>query len=79
MYLHNSYIATEPATSVRLRALAAQGENRDRFNSAEEIQYYAGIAPVTERSGQKSCVRRRWQYAKFVQQTFVVWLRRQLT
>lgn len=33
---------------------AALGDNRDRFNSAEEIQNYAGIAPVTERSGQKS-------------------------
>ncbi|STB68549.1 Transposase IS116/IS110/IS902 family [Citrobacter freundii] len=38
------------------RMLAAPGDNRDRFNSAEEIQYYAGIAPVTERSGQKSWV-----------------------
>lgn len=36
------------------RMLAALGDNRDRFNSAEEIQNYAGIAPVTERSGQKS-------------------------
>lgn len=30
------------------RMLAALGDNRDRFNSAEEIQNYAGIAPVTE-------------------------------
>ncbi len=30
------------------------GDNRDRFNSAEEIQNYAGVAPLTERSGQKS-------------------------
>ncbi len=36
------------------RMLAALGDNRDRFSSAEEIQNYAGIAPVTERSGQKS-------------------------
>ena len=34
------------------RMLAALGDNRDRFNSAEEIQNYASIAPVTERSGQ---------------------------
>ena len=33
------------------RMLAALGDNRNRFNSAEEIQNYAGIAPVTERSG----------------------------
>lgn len=38
------------------RMLAAPGNNRDRFNCAEEIQNYAGIAPVTERSGQKSWV-----------------------
>ncbi|NUA38815.1 hypothetical protein HAT93_02867 [Dickeya solani] len=43
------------------RMLAALGDNRDRFNSAEEIQNYAGIAPVTERSGQKSWVHWRWQ------------------
>ncbi|MBQ4795112.1 IS110 family transposase [Pectobacterium versatile] len=55
------------------RMLAALGDNRDRFNSAEEIQNYAGIAPVTERSGQKSWVHWRWQCAKFVRQTLVEW------
>ncbi|TYL41126.1 IS110 family transposase [Dickeya sp. ws52] len=55
------------------RMLTALGDNRDRFNSAEEIQNYAGIAPVTERSGQKSWVHWRWQCAKFVRQTFVEW------
>lgn len=53
--------------------LAALGDNRDRFNLAEEIQNYAGIAPVTERSGQKFWVHWRWQGAKFVRQTFVEW------
>ena len=53
------------------RMLVALGDNRDRFNGAEEIQNYAGIAPVTERSGQKSWVHWRWQCAKFVRQTFV--------
>ncbi len=33
------------------RMPAALGDNRDRFNSADEIQNYAGIATVTERSG----------------------------
>lgn len=56
-----------------LRMLAALGDNRDRFNRAEEIQNYAGIAPVTERGGQKSWVHWRWQCAKFVRQTFVEW------
>lgn len=58
------------------RMLAALGDNRDRFNSAEEIQNYAGIAPVTERSGQKFWVHWRWQCAKFVRQTFVEWAAR---
>lgn len=55
------------------RILAALSDKRDQFNSAEEIQNYAGIAPVTERSGQKSWVHWRWQYARFVRPTFVEW------
>lgn len=55
------------------RMLAALGDNLDRFNSAEEIQNYTGIAPVTERSGQKSWVHWRWLCARFVRQTFVEW------
>ena len=53
------------------RMLAALGDNRGRFYNAQEIQNYAGIAPVTERSGQKSWVHWRWQCAKFVRQTLV--------
>ena len=30
------------------RILAALSDNRDRFDSVEEIQNYGGIAPVTE-------------------------------
>ncbi|QAS67835.1 hypothetical protein KOCBH_05418 [Klebsiella michiganensis] len=60
------------------RMLAALGDNRDRFNSAEEIQNYAGIAPVTERSGQKSWVHWRWQCAKFVRQPLLNGLPRRL-
>ena len=55
------------------RMLAALGDNRERFHSAEEIQSYAGIAPVTERSGQKCWVHWRWQCSKFIRQTFVEW------
>ena len=36
------------------RLLVAFGEQRDRYASAAELQRYAGIAPVTERSGKKS-------------------------
>src|SRR5262245_3002850 len=38
------------------RLLVAFGEQRDRYASAADLQKYAGIAPVTERSGKKSWV-----------------------
>ena len=37
--------------------MAAIGEDRSRFNSAQEIQNYAGLSPVTERSGQSHRLR----------------------
>jgi transposase len=55
------------------RLLAAFGEQRERFRSADELQKYAGIAPVTERSGKKSWVHWRLQCPKFLRQTFVEW------
>ena len=55
------------------RLLAAFGEDRERYRHADELQMYAGIAPVTERSGKKSWVRWRWQCPTFIRQTFVEW------
>jgi transposase len=55
------------------RLLAAFGEDRQRFQCADELQKYAGIAPVTERSGKKSWVHWRWQCPTFLRQTFVEW------
>jgi len=55
------------------RLLAAFGEQRERFKSAAELQQYAGIAPVTERSGKKHWVHWRWQCPTFLRQTFVEW------
>ena len=55
------------------RLLSAFGEQRDRFTSAQQLQQYAGIAPVTQRSGKKSWVHWRWQCPKFVRQTFIEW------
>jgi transposase len=55
------------------RLLAAFGEQRERFQGADQLQKYAGIAPVTERSGKKSWVHWRWQCPTFVRQTFVEW------
>src|SRR5262245_20888136 len=55
------------------RLLVALGEHRARYASAAELQKYAGIAPVTARSGQKSWVHWRLQCPKFLRQTFVEW------
>lgn len=55
------------------RLLVAFGEQRERFANAAEVQKYSGIAPVTERSGQKSWIHWRWQCSTFLRQTFVEW------
>lgn len=55
------------------RLLVAFGEQRERSASAAELQKYAGIAPVTERSGKKSWVHWRFQCPTFLRQTFVEW------
>jgi len=55
------------------RLLVAFGEQRERYATAAELQKYAGIAPVTERSGKKSWVHWRLQCPKFLRQTFVEW------
>ena len=55
------------------RLLVAFGEDRERFQRAEELQKYAGIAPVTERSGKKTWVHWRWQCPTFLRQTFIEW------
>ena len=60
-----------PALAPRL--LVAFGEQRERYGSAEEMQQYAGIAPVMERSGKQSWVHWRCQCPKFLRQTFVEW------
>lgn len=60
-----------PALAPRL--LVAFGEQRDRFNTAAELQKYSGIAPVTERSGKQCWVHWRWQCPTFLRQTFVEW------
>lgn len=55
------------------RLLVAFGEQRERYGSAKEIQKYAGIASVLERSGKQSWVHWRCQCPKFLRQTFVEW------
>jgi transposase len=55
------------------RRLVAFGEQRERVPSADELQKYAGIAPVTERSGKKAWVHWRLQCPTFLRHTFVEW------
>ena len=56
------------------RLLVAFGERRERFPNAAALQKYAGVAPVTERSGNKSWVHWRYSCRTFLRQTFVEWV-----
>ena len=60
-----------PALAPRL--LAGFGEDRQRYAGAEEIQQYTGVAPVTERSGNKTWVHWRWQCPTFLRQSIIEW------
>ena len=55
------------------RLLAAFGEQRERYASAAQLQQYAGVAPVLERSGNKCWVHWRMACPTFLRQTFVEW------
>jgi Transposase IS116/IS110/IS902 family len=55
------------------RLLVACGEQRERSASAEALQKYAGMAPVTERRGKKAWVHGRLQCPTFLRQTCVEW------
>lgn len=52
------------------RLIAAFGSDRDRYQSAEEIQTYSGIAPITKQSGKSRHVSKRIACPKFLRQTF---------
>jgi len=69
--LYRSLPGAGPALGPRL--LAAMGTCRDRYQSAAEIQCYAGIAPVLQRSGQRQVVHFRRGCPKFLRQTFHEW------
>lgn len=55
------------------RLLAAFGERRDRFENASAVQKCMGIAPILERSGNKSWIHWRYGCSRFQRQTFVEW------
>jgi transposase len=52
------------------RLAAAYGTDREKFQSAQDIQQLSGIAPVTKASGKSKVVHMRWACPKFMRQTF---------
>jgi len=66
-----------PALAPRL--LAAFGEHRERFPNAAAFQQYVGVAPVTERSGNKCWVHWRYSCSTFLRQSFVEWVAQTIT
>jgi hypothetical protein len=52
------------------RLIVAFGTQRDRYQSAYEMQCYSGIAPVMEASGNSQWVHFRFICPKFLRQTF---------
>jgi transposase len=52
------------------RLLAAMGADRERFDSAVNLQRYTGVAPVTKQSGKMRYVHRRYLCPRFERQTF---------
>ena len=70
-FLMDSLPGAGPALAPRL--IAALGTDRSRFQSAQELQCYTGIAPVLESSGKQRWVHCRWACPKFVRQTIHEW------
>ncbi len=55
------------------RLIAALGSQRDRYESAYQLQCCSGIAPVVSSSGKKHHVHCRWACPNFLRQTFHEW------
>src|SRR6266496_4077995 len=69
--LVHSFPGAGPVMAPRL--LATLGTQRDRFGSADELQCFTGIAPVTVTSGKQKWVHWRWACSKFDRQTIHEW------
>jgi transposase len=52
------------------RLAVAFGSDRNRYENAQEIQKFSGVAPVTEKSGKTNWVHWRRACPKFLRQTF---------
>ena len=72
--LSNAEILKIPSGSLWLSDIDIYKESQSATKlDAQEIQKYAGIAPVTERSGQKEWIHWWYSCTTFLRQTFVEW------
>ena len=67
----NSFPGAGPVLTPRL--IAALGSQRERYQTAHEVQCYSGIAPVVATSGKQRWVHWRWACPTFLRQTFHEW------
>ena len=69
--LVRSFPGVGPVLAPRL--IAALGSQRDRYQTAHQIQCYSGIAPVIASSGKQRWIHWRWSCPRFLRQTFLEW------
>jgi transposase len=72
-FIFDSLPGAGPAYAPRL--LSVFGTDRQRYESAESIQKYSGVAPVLRRSGNSTWVHWRYSCPVFIRQTMVEWAR----
>jgi transposase len=66
--IFSSFPGAGPVLAPRL--LASLGSDRQRFESASNLQRYTGTAPVTKQSGGKRYIHRRYLCPKYHRQSF---------
>lgn len=70
---HHDYAIVQElpcGAKTKARIIAALGDDRGRYGSAEELAAATGIAPLTTQSGRQRYVSSRWACSKFLRQTF---------
>jgi transposase len=67
-HLFTSLRGAGPALAPRL--LCAFGSQKDRWEDADSLAAFSGIAPVTRKSGKQLQVQRRYACPKYLRQTF---------
>jgi len=70
-FIFDSFPGAGPQMAPRI--LVAFGENRERYETCEELQRLSGVAPVLERSGNQEWVHWRRSCPTFLRQTFIEW------